>query len=128
MKKLLLAAAVLAIAAGPALAIDLNKNITQLNGHLLTDAAGNETIKKTVANAITNVLLTTEAQTPPADKAKRFWLADKVHKWAEEKTAPTFTPQELAEIEADLDKYESILVAGQVKREIDPSFAPPDSK
>ena len=127
MKKLILTAAFLAIA-GPALAIDLNKNITQLNGHLLTDQSGKETVQLTIADAIVGALLTTDQQTAPADKGKRFWLAMKVRKWAEEKKEPTFSPQDIAEIETDLDKYQSILVAGQVKREIDPTFTPPDLK
>lgn len=118
----------LAVIASPAIAFDLNKNITQLNGRLLTDQFGKETVQMTVADAIVNALLTTDQNTKPEDKGKRFWLAIKIREAAEKKKDPLLTPQEITEIETDLDKYQSILVAGQVKREIDPSFTPEEHR
>ena len=118
MKRILLASA-LFILSTPAFALDLTQQITLIDGKPILGQDGKPQ-PMTVGDIIKNTLLVTPGDLKEDEKKRRFWLALKIG----DKKEITFTPQELTEIEDVLWKYQSILVAGQVVRMIDPTSVP----
>jgi hypothetical protein len=101
-------------------AVNLQAQITQLNGKPLLDEKTGKDFPLSLGDVVKSALLTTDTQTPPAEKDKRFWLAVKVNGAKE----MTFTPEELVTIKELIYKYQSILVAGQAVRLLDPTSIP----
>jgi len=127
MLRSILAASILTLAlAAPAFAVDLNAQVTQLNGKPLIGADGKDTAFP-IGTALENSLLFTTDRMTSDVKAKRFNIAAKIAvimaSSATDKEI-TFTPQELTEIETALWENQTTLVAGQVIRIIDPTSVP----
>jgi len=119
MLKALMIAALTAASITTAGAVDLTTPITQFDGKPLVTADGKPD-PHTLGRVIADTLIITEQGLAAADKTKRYWLAHKIYG----KTEVTFTPEELVLIKEVLFKYQSILVAGQAVRLLDPSFKP----
>lgn len=121
MRATFLMLAALAALTTSAAAVDLTTPITQFNGQPLTNAQGlPEPI--TLGKIISDTLLITDGNVTAAEKNKRFWLALKVHG----KKDATFSPEELVLIKDVLGKYQTILIAGQAIRVLDPTSIPKD--
>ena len=125
MKRLAFALFLSATLVVPALALDLDHQITLIDGKPILDQAGKPQ-PMVLGDILKNTLLITDQQMTKEVKNYHFWLAVKIGKAQEEhKKDFTLTTQELADVEDALWKYQSILVAGQAIKLIDPSFQPP---
>lgn len=123
MKRLAFAIATIFVLASPAMAVDPTTQLVQLNGDPLVGPDG-KPISFMVGEAIKNALLYTDQTTRPDVKNKRFWLAVKVNDAMAAKKDLSFTPEEIVEIKDALNASQSILIAGETIRIIDPTSIP----
>jgi hypothetical protein len=123
-RKIAIAAAII-LAPLPALAVDLNAQITQLDGKPLIGPDGKD-YPFPLGTALENSLLATTAAMSPEVKTTRFRIAAKIAvamASSNKDQEITFTPQELTEIEKSLWENQPTLIAGQAIRIIDPTSA-----
>lgn len=122
MKRVLIAAALIAAVCTPAAALDFTQPLHQLNGEPFTSPDGKPT-SVTLGTLAETALLTLgadEAALPGEDRVKRFVLAQRVH---ESKDA-VLTADEIALIKKLIAKTYGPLFVGQAWRMLDPASVP----
>ena len=111
----------LALGLTPAFAVDLNTQITQLNGQPLLDQNGKPAENFTLGAALTGSLLYTDQSTKPDVKMRRFRLALRINEAETSHKNIDFTPEEVVDMKEAVLATQTILVAGQVIKIIDPT-------
>lgn len=123
LKKMLIAAALLAATLTGAYALDFTVHITQLDGSPFLGPDGKE-IKTTLATVSETALTSSyqdEAALPPGEKSNRFWLAQRIH--IDPKNV-VLSPEEITLLKKLIDKAYNPLVVGQAWAVLDPTTVP----
>lgn len=111
---------------GPAAAVDFSVTLSQLDGKPFIDT-NNRPIVTTLASVCETALLSSyqdEPNLPGMEKAKRYWLAKKIHDAADSAAGLSLAAEELALIKNLVAKQFGPAIVGLAWSLLDPASVP----